>query len=278
MGRVGNVGFVGCGSMGSLLVRKLLQFQALEESQVMVSDLYHEKCEAIQRDWPGIAIAPDNNVLAKASTTIFLCVEPGHLYQVLKDMLGSIKEGTHLISVAMGVTLEDLGRVYQGKITRIIPGISLETGRGIIPVTHNSSVLSDDTASIESMLSSLGHVKRIKESHFVSAAHLTAFSAALVASVFQEFVQAVLRANSDSFTKADGEEIAIQSLNSIASIIYEDRLEFQDVLDRVSTKGGMTEEGVIILKRDLPSIFQEVINRRSLKHDEINEKFKTLLG
>jgi pyrroline-5-carboxylate reductase len=51
-------------------------------------------------------------------------------------------------------------------------------------------------------------------------------------------------------------------------------MEFFELIDRVATKGGITEEGVKVLNRHLPAVFDEVFEKTLAKHETVKEMVK----
>ncbi|GAB6275056.1 MAG: hypothetical protein STSR0004_19210 [Peptococcaceae bacterium] len=63
--------------------------------------------------------------------------------------------------------------------------------------------------------------------------------------------------------------MVINTLYGTAKLLYEKSMKFDDVVTRVATKGGITQEGVKVLEDKLPEIFNEVFKVTLAKHEMI---------
>ncbi|HEY8390812.1 MAG TPA: pyrroline-5-carboxylate reductase dimerization domain-containing protein [Clostridia bacterium] len=49
-------------------------------------------------------------------------------------------------------------------------------------------------------------------------------------------------------------------------------MNFQDVISRVATKGGITEEGIKVFEKTLPQVFDEMFEQTLNRRKIISEK------
>ena len=49
-------------------------------------------------------------------------------------------------------------------------------------------------------------------------------------------------------------------------------MNFGDVISRVATKGGITEEGVKVIEKSLPQVFDEMLDQTMNKRKVVSEK------
>ena len=57
-----------------------------------------------------------------------------------------------------------------------------------------------------------------------------------------------------------------------ARILAGGQMKFDDVVQRVATKGGTTEEGVKILRARLPEVMDELIEATLVKRRQVTER------
>jgi pyrroline-5-carboxylate reductase len=65
--------------------------------------------------------------------------------------------------------------------------------------------------------------------------------------------------------------LVIKTLYGTAKLLVDKNLKFEEVIARVATKGGITEEGVKVLKSGLPEVFAEMFNQTMDKRKRVNE-------
>lgn len=265
------VGFIGYGSMGSMLVNGFLAAGILQPDQVVVSTRSQSKLTGLLERWP-VEITDNNERVAEQSRTLFLCTKPLEVKDVLQRILPYLTSGTHLISIAASLTIGDLENLYHGKITKVIPSFTSEIGKGISLICHNELVKPEDAAYVEGLFASLSKPKIIAEENFEAAADLTSCAPGLIAAIFREFVEAGVRHS--TLSEKEAAEMVMSTLYGTAKLMIERRTGFDETIARVATKGGITEEGVLVLKAKLPEVFNEVFSKTLGKHRIVKDLIK----
>ena len=266
------LGVIGYGSMGSMLLNGFLKAGVLSEDQVIVSTRTRSKLNDVKNRLPGITIADNNIAAAQQSKVVLLAVKPRDVKPVLDEILGSLRKDAHLVFISAGVTINDVERVFSGKISKVIPSMTMEMREGVALACHNDRVEEADAAIIEKWFGSISTVKRIEESNFEVAGDLTSCAPGLLSAVAQEFMRAGLRHG--SLTKEEAERMVIASFYGTAKLIAEKGMDFDEVISRVATPGGITEEGVKVLRSDLPATFDRVFDRTMRKQEVVKKAIK----
>jgi pyrroline-5-carboxylate reductase len=265
------VGFIGYGSMGSMLIKNFISKKALYPKDIVVSTRTKSKLEDLKKEYPEINIAENNIDLASKSKYIFICVKQTEVKGVLTEIKDILNEEKHIISLAGAVTIKNIEKVFNGKISKITPTIISEIGEGITLICHNCKVEDEDKKFIESLLLKIGRVKRIDEEDFALAVELTSCAPGFFASIFEEFMKSALRHNR-SLREEEIKEMILYTIYGTSKLFIDKNITFNEVIDRVATKGGITEEGVKVLREKLPNIFDELFERTMNKRKMIKEK------
>ena len=266
------LGVIGYGSMGSMLLNGFLKTGALSEDQVIVSTRTRSKLYDIKKRLPEVTIAENNSTVAQQSKIVLLAVKPRDVKPVLDEILGSLPKDTHLVFISAGVMIEEVERIFRGKVSKVIPSMTMEAGEGVALACHNDWVGETDAEKIEKLFGSISTVKRIEESNFEVAGDLTSCAPGLLAAIAQEFVNAGLRHG--SLTKDEARQMVIASFYGTAKLIAEKGMDFDEVISRVATPGGITEEGVNVLRKELPATFDAVFNRTMRKQEIVKKAIK----
>ena len=255
-----------------MLVDGLLSASAVAPSDVIISTRTTTKLDSLARQWPGIAVTGDNRLAACETRILFICVKPLDALPVLLDLIPVVSLETHIVSIAACVTISDLEQVFDGKITKVIPSITSEVREGVSLVCHNSKVRSGDAARVEVLLQSIGQIAKISEGDFEVATDLTSCAPGMIAAMFENFVGAALRHGDLAVEVA--QRMVISTLLGTTKLLAERNMGFSELIDRVATKGGITEEGVKVLNRHLPAVFDEVFEKTLAKHKTMKEMVK----
>jgi pyrroline-5-carboxylate reductase len=263
------LGLIGYGSMGSMLLNGFLTTGALSGDQVIVSTRTRSKLNDIKNRLPDVTIADSNIAVAQQSKIVLLAVKPRDVKPVLDEIIGSLPRDTHLVFISAGVMIKDVERIFKGKISKVIPSMTMEVREGTALTCHNDRVDEADAEKIEKIFGSISTVKRLEESNFEVAGDLTSCAPGLLATVAQEFMKAGLRHG--SLTKEEAEQMVIASFYGTAKLIAEKGMDFDEVISRVATPGGITEEGVKVLRAGLPATFDRVFDKTMGKQEIVKK-------
>jgi pyrroline-5-carboxylate reductase len=269
------VGIIGYGSMGSMLVKGLIESNNIELSNLFVSTRTKTKLGNLKNN--NISICSSNKELAKNCDLIFICVKPAEIKNLLNEIKNGLTSDKHLISIAGSLTTANIEKKYYGKISRVIPTLISEIREGITLICHNSKVTKEDKIILEELLGSFSRVKNIPENDFSFISELTSCAPGLIASIFKEYVNSALQYS--NINKNEINEIVIKTLYGVAKLFSEYNFNFDETIKRVATKGGTTEAGVEVIERKIPEVFDEMfkkmIERQNSRKQKIDEQFSS---
>lgn len=257
------LGLIGYGSMGSMLLNNFLMAGVLRPEHVIVSTRTKDKLTPLLAGWPGVTVAKGNRALAMNSKMVLIAVKPSDFKPLLDEIIPYIHNDAHLISIAGGVTVRDLESLFPGKVTRLIPSIMAEVGQGIALACHNNRVTADDVRRIDRMFGAIGTMKIVRESDLDTVVDLTSTAPGLIVAMLQEYAKAGVRHS--TLTDEEAEQMLIATLYGTAKLLSERGMSLDDVISRVATKGGSTEEGVKVLRNELPLTFDNMLNSTTRK-------------
>lgn len=268
------IGFIGYGAMGSMIIRGILQNEVFDQSQMIITTRTLSKLEELKKSHPELEIAQNNVDVAKKSRRIFLFVNTGMVTEVIDEIIDYISDKTHIIYIAAGLTMENVERTFDGKVSKVIPSLTSEVNQGISLVAHNQQVNYEDAKFVENVFKSISEVKLVTEDKFGLGADLTSCSPAFIASIMLKFSQTATKRG--IFSDDEVREMVTSTLYGTAKLLCETDLSFEDVMLRVATPGGITEEGLKVLDTELPDIFDKLfettLNKYVIVEKEINKK------
>jgi pyrroline-5-carboxylate reductase len=258
------IGFIGYGSMGSMLVKGFIHSGKVKQEQIMVTRRDKSRLTEVKASWPGINITESLVEVAKTADIIFLCVKPKDYSDVLQEIKSFITKDKHIISITSGISMNYLESMLHTKITKIIPTLVSEINEGVTLICHNKKVTKEDITIIQTILSGISKLKYINEEDFGFASDFTSCAPGFIAAIFKEFVEAGIR-KTDSISDTDIEDMVLYTLLGTAKLMLEKNMKFDQVIKRVAVKGGITEEGVKVLEKELPIIFDELLQTTNNK-------------
>ncbi|HSV42024.1 MAG TPA: NAD(P)-binding domain-containing protein, partial [Methanomassiliicoccales archaeon] len=165
-------GFIGLGNMGASLAAGLLENGAVSAEGVVIANRGPVRAESFARRYPGVTIAKSNLKAAEDSGTLFVAVRTDQLLDVLRE-ISSVSKDLHAVVVNGALPLPVLEGVCKGPVSRLIPSVTMERGRGVSLVSHGPSVSGLQARSLERALGRASRVVVVPEDRMYVAADLT---------------------------------------------------------------------------------------------------------
>jgi pyrroline-5-carboxylate reductase len=256
--------------MGSALAAGLLERGAIAAEQVLLANRSPQKAEDLVSRFPGAEAVRSNRTVADMSDIIFLSVRTDQVPSVLKEV-SPLRPDAHLIVTNGGLTLAQMESVCHGAVSKLVPSVTMGVGHGVSLLCHGSMVDGKKRSVLEGLLSECSLVKIIPEGNFEVAADLTSCGPALIAEMMAQFSEAGVRHG--GIDQAEAREMVLETLMGTAITLYQG-VTVEELKERVATKGGITEEGLKVLDRRLPEVFDQVMNATMAKHRLVKDKLK----
>jgi pyrroline-5-carboxylate reductase len=267
------VGFIGYGSMGSMLIEAFINSKNINPDEIIVSTKTKNKLDSLKTRYSDISIANSNSEVAQKAKYVFICVKPLEVKDILREIKDSISYDSNIISIAGPVKIAYIEQITGAKVTKLTPSLTSEVMEGISLVCHSNIVTKEESDYIETLLNGISKVKIIKEEDFELAAELTSCMPGFISSIIEEMVESALR-HTSSLGKADIEEMVIRTMFGTSKVLIEKNMGLSEMLNRVATKGGITEEGVKVFRQSLPNVFDEMFEATLSKRKLINKKIE----
>lgn len=260
-------GFIGYGNMGGAVVRALLRDGSLKESDVIVYNRTAARLESLTTCFPQVRIAGSMREAASDVDALFICVHTPVVPEVLAEVAGSMAPGTHMVTINGGVGIADIESSNGGAVSKVIPSISIEVGRGFTLVSHGSKVSGAQATTLESLFSRSGKVKVLPEGKLGIATDLTSCGPGLMAEMIAQFALSGARAG--GIGDNDAIEMAAETMLGTALMLADGRLSPGVLAERVATKGGITEQGLLVLERELPEVLDRMFEATGRKRESV---------
>jgi pyrroline-5-carboxylate reductase len=250
-------GFIGFGNMGGTMLKALLRAGSISENKVIVFTRTREKLKELVTNYPELEVASNLSELGPKCERVFICTSTREVKPVLIELAVSLPENAHVISITGTIEMRCLESRYNGPITKIMPTMISEVGEGVTLVCHDSRVRPEDKEFIHTAFGKIGKVKEMREDQLDLAADLTSCGPAFFASILRNFTDAA--GKHGDFNEDELKELIFPTCYGTAKLLMEKKGDFDDLISRVATKGGISEEGVKILDKKLPGTFDELL-------------------
>lgn len=269
------VGIIGFGSMGRMLAEKFAASGLLDKSSLLLSSRSPEKLHDAKK-WA--TLMSSNSELTSSADFVFLCLRPFDLKGVLEEIRDSISDNTLLVSLNGSVSFENLEKslTRRCRIAKVIPSITAEVERSQTLVCYNDLVSTEDKGNLKRLLVSMGNVIELPENELGMGSELVSCMPGFIASIFDVIVKA-----SEEHTNIPHDQIVrmiLQTMIATGELMLEKNMSFEDVVTRVATPGGITEEGTKVVYENFPEtarvLFEKTLEKRKLTAEKAQAQFE----
>lgn len=240
------LGLIGCGKMGSALLKGILEAKKNEPISTFLFDAYLPIAEQLKESCSGKASLTENvDALVQESDVILLCVKPNDVPKVLSS--SSAWTNKLLLSVAAGVPTSSLEEGTKGKarVIRVMPNTPALIGEGASAYCQGAKATSDDMALAQSLLSSVGIANAVSESLMDAVTGLSGSGPAYVYTIIEALSDAGVK---KGLPRQVALELACQTLKGAAMMVQETGEHPAVLRDQVTSPGGTTIAGLAALE------------------------------
>jgi len=272
-----NIGIIGLGNVGSMLLNQFLKLNLLKEDDVYIANRSKEKLNNFAKEYPLLNICDSNAEVAKKCNKIFICAEPVNIPAVFLDIKPFINEKSYILVSTSMIAHNDLNRIHNGKITIFMPTLISMVRGGVTLAFHNEFVTKEDSKFFEYLMGGISEVKVLEEDDINLTQNLTASFPGFFAEIMSEFVKAASK-HTKHISDEELEYMLLVSLAGAPRLLLERNLSFEETINRVSTKGGITYEGVKVYKEKLPAVFDEAFNATIKRYKDITKNASDIIN
>ncbi|WP_028561698.1 late competence protein ComER [Paenibacillus pinihumi] len=265
-----NIGFIGTGSMGSLLIDSFIQSGALLPGQIKAANRSFTKAESLATRHPGLQAVTSNVEAAADRDIVFLCVKPLDYKKVLDEIKASMQPEQMIVSITSPVLLAQLEECVPSKVAKVIPSITNYTLSGASLCIYGSRTSEQDHRRLEELLSHISQPLRIEERYTRIVSDLSSCGPAFFAYLLQRFVDAAVEE-----TGIDHDEavtLASNMLLGTGKLLTEGGFTPLELQARVSVPGGITAQALQMLDHELEGVFNRLVRTTHAKYNEDVQK------
>ncbi|WP_311079102.1 late competence protein ComER [Paenibacillus polymyxa] len=270
------VGFIGTGSMGSLLIESFIHSNALKPQQISASNRTRSKVTELARRYPGLHAAQSNRETAAKSDVLFICVKPLESKAVTDEIRNVITEEQIVVSITSPVQLRILEHALKAKVSKIIPSITHQVGSGASLCIHGSRITEEDRSLLEELMSHISRPIRVKESYTRITSDFSSCGPAFLAFFMDQWIQAAVQATGIDRTELCA--LAGEMIIGTGKLLTEGGMTPAELQARVAVPGGITAEALALLDISLHSVFPELIQVTHNKYEEDMKKIDVSFG
>lgn len=267
-------GFIGTGSMGSILIEAFIRSGALLPEEILAVNRTPSKAERLARCFPGLQLAESVAEAASRSDILFLCVKPGDYPHLLHQIAPFCREDQWVVSITSPVMVDQLEERLPGKVAKVIPSVTNYVLGGAALCIYGSRVGRKDRQRFEQFLAPISRPLEVREEHTRISSDLSSCGPAFFAFLLDKLITAAVEVS--GIDREEARRMASEMLLGTGMLLTSGGMCPQDVVRRVSVPGGITEGALKLLDQELGSTFERLIEVTHAKFREDAEKVAEL--
>lgn len=264
------IGFIGTGSMGTVLIESFIRSGALQPSSIIASNRSQDKAERLAAKYPGLTVARSNLQVASACGTVFVCVRPLVFKTVIDEIKPFVTPDTTVISITSPVLIKHLESALPCKVAKVIPSITNGVLSGAVLCIYGERIDEQDRLSLEWMLGMIGKPVRVSERFTRVTSDISSCGPAFLAYFVQKLVDAAVQVTGVSRDEAT--RLASEMVLGTGKLLNEGGFNPETLRHRVAVPGGIIEAGLELMERELDTTFIRLLQATHAKYDEDVEK------
>lgn len=242
------IGIIGCGNMAQAIVKGY--FKKDSSVHFITYTPSFSRAEALAMEVNGKAVK-SLEALGEVETIVLGC-KPQQFGELAQNLINSKIDLTnkHIISIMAAIPIETIKtKLRATKVSRVMPNTPCLIGKGISLVIHSTEVEKSERKLVDTFFSSCGDVSDMPDEKTFD--QVTTVSGSGPAYVFLFAKTMADKLTSWGIEEIEAKRIAVKLFQGSSDLmISESELSLDELISKVTSKGGVTIEAVNSYKKD----------------------------
>lgn len=233
------IAIIGTGNLGSAIAKGLIENKSF--TALYLSDRNTRQVDAYSNE-ENVTITNDNALAVKSAEVVIFALQPKHIVGVIEDVASFITDKHIVMSVAAGFEISVIERILGAgtSVIRVMPNTAISIGKSMTCLSGNTKGL-ERMEVARSIFNQLGTTLEIPESQMQAATVICSSGIAFWMRLVRATTQGAIQLG---FEAEQADKIALQTCLGAASLLQESNRHIEAEIDRVTTPGGCTIEGL----------------------------------
>jgi|SRR5579875_1736539 len=265
-----NLGFIGTGNMGTILVEALVEGKAISPSSITITNRTKAKAMVLKDKYSGLKVAGDAKEVAAESDLVFICVKPLDVTKVLDDIHPYMTKEKCLISITSPINTCQIESKIACSVARVIPSITNRALSGVSLISYGENCRKEWRDRIDLIMEKISKPVHIDEKITRVASDIVSCGPAFFCYLLQAFILAAVKVT--EIDEKTATILASEMIVGLGELIKQGVYTLPSLQEKVIVKGGITGEGIKIMEKELGSLFEHLYKATHNKFKEELEK------
>jgi len=264
-----NIGIIGCGNMGEILLDAVKSSKDLLFSKIIASDKDSKCIEHISSTY-NVQIT-DNQELIKTSDVIIMAVKPQDIAELFEDISELDLSKKLLISIAAGVSINFLESKLNGNVSiiRAMPNVASIVKSGITALSRSDKVSDDQFKTASFVFSLVGEVVSMDEEHMDAVTAISGSGPAYVSFFIKSLLEKAINLGLD---KDKSYKLVLETFIGSLKILKDKGISLSELVAKVSSPGGTTQAALSYFKdKRIDESIQEAVDAAYQRAKELSK-------
>ncbi len=259
------VGIIGCGNMGSAIVRGMVEKKVLGGDSIFLYDKDIQKSETLAGK-TGCALG-ELSRMVRGSDLLIIAVKPQDSEALFREIASDIADQT-VVSVMAGVSIEVItGRLGKVPVVRAMPNMAAVVSEGVTCIARNDLVKRME--EVKNIFTGIGSVVEIEEKFMDAVTALSGSGPAYLFYLAGSMIEAAVEMGID---ERKAEMLVKQTLYGASCLLRGADENPEKLIEKVASRGGTTEAALGVFKEDdLKGIIKTAIKKARERSGELSK-------
>ncbi|NLC92392.1 MAG: pyrroline-5-carboxylate reductase [Treponema sp.] len=236
---------IGIGSMGGAIIKSICK--KFPSKNIYITRRNQELGQKLANEM-NCNFVSSNKEIVQDANYIFLAVKPNMISSVLSEIKDFVPPNAVLISMAAGMKIAKLNEFAPNlRFIRIMPNVPSQISEGMIAVSYNENITTEEASEVTELLQSTGIVEKVDEKLMDCVTAVSGSSPAFVFIFIEALADAAVRCG---MPRKQAYLYAAQTVKGSASLVLKTGKNPAELKDSVCSPGGTTIEGVSALEQN----------------------------
>jgi len=265
-----NLGIIGTGNMGRILVEALIDSKAISPSSMIITNRTKSKAMLLKDKYREIRVGATPEEVAAQSDLLFICVKPLDIYKLLDDINPHLNDEKCLISITSPVSTSQIEKKVSCSVVRVIPSITNRALSGVSLLTYGENCSDLWREKIGTLITKISVPVSIDENITRVASDIVSCGPAFFSYLLQRFIQAAVKET--EIDEATATIFASEMIVGLGELLKQGHYTLPSLQEKVCVKGGITGEGIKVLDNELGNVFEHLFQATHSKFKEDLDK------
>lgn len=261
-----NIGFIGTGNMGRILIDAFIESKAVHPSQLTITNRTKGKAKTIQKQHREIQLGDCAEEVVRSSQLIFICVKPLDIHPLLIKIKPLLTKEHCIVSITSPISVEQLESIVPTQVARIIPSITNRALSGVSLMTYGDHCSSFYQNYLTNLFSSMSKTVSIPQNITRVSSDIVSCGPAFFSFLLQKFIDAAVQET--EISKEEATIMASDMIIGMGKLLEKEIFTLPTLQEKVCVKGGVTGEGIKVLEEELGDMFVRLFQKTHEKFDE----------